>query len=101
MFSSPEVIRDKAELEKHILFDKPDEEGLTEWLVNNKGFTDTKVANGIERLKKCQGKKNQMRLDNFFKASAISSSKKVEAPKGKPGKGPIKSGATRGLRKTN
>jgi len=49
------------------------------------------VNNGIERLQKSQGKKNQSRLDSFFKSTLISS-KKVEAPKkggkaagGKPG----------------
>jgi hypothetical protein len=40
---------------------------MKEWLVNHKGFSETKVANGLERLQKCQGKKNQTRLDCFFK----------------------------------
>ena len=42
-------------------------EEMKEWLVNHKGFSETKVANGLERLQKCQGKKNQTRLDCFFK----------------------------------
>lgn len=40
---------------------------MKEWLVNHKGFSEIKVANGLERLQKCQGKKNQTRLDCFFK----------------------------------
>jgi len=84
LFNSPDVIDDKEVLEKSIVFDKPNEEELKSWLMNDKSFTEVKVTNGIERLKKSQGKKNQSRLDNFFKASFISSStKKVEAPKGK------------------
>ena len=35
-------------------------------------------------MKKSAGKKNQTRLDGFFKSSGVlSSTKKVEAPKGK------------------
>jgi hypothetical protein len=41
-----------------IVFEKPDEEALKEWLISSKSFAEVKVLNGIERLKKCQGKKN-------------------------------------------
>ena len=74
----PDVIREKDFLEKQIIFNKPNEEEMKEWLVNHKGFSATKVANGLERLQKCQGKKNQTRLDCFFKATITSSS---SAPK--------------------
>ena len=84
LFRNPDVIRDKEELRNLIKFEKPAEEEMKEWLVNSKGFTETKVTNGLERLKKCQGKKNQGRLDCFFKVSSVlSSTKKVEAPVGK------------------
>jgi flap endonuclease-1 len=96
LFKNPDCNRNREELEKHIVFDKPNEEELTSWLVGHKGFAEVKVTNGIERLRKCQGKKNQTRLDCFFKSTAISSSKKVEAPKGKA-KG---KGAKSGFRKT-
>ena len=84
LFKNPDVIRDRELLEKQIVFDKPDEIVMKEWLINEKGFAENKVFNGLERLKKSSGKKNQTRLDCFFKAGAmISSCKKVEAPKGK------------------
>ena len=84
LFITPDVIRDKEELEKLIVFDKPDEDELRKWLIQDKSFAENKVINGLERLKKCQSKKNQTRLDCFFKSAQISSSmKKVEAPKGK------------------
>jgi flap endonuclease-1 len=53
LFINPDVIRDKEVLQNLIKFEKPAEEELKEWLVGSKGFTDTKVNNGLERLKKC------------------------------------------------
>lgn len=52
LFLSPDVISDKDELEKLIVFDKPSEDELKDWLINQKGFTETKVNNGLERLLK-------------------------------------------------
>ena len=52
------MIRDKEELEKMINFDKPNEEELKDWLINQKGFAEVKVTNGLERLLKSQKKKN-------------------------------------------
>jgi flap endonuclease-1 len=51
-------------------WNKPDEESLKEFLVVKKGFNDLKVENGLKKLKACQGKTNQARLDCFFKAGA-------------------------------
>ena len=83
-FVSPDVWKDEDELKKHIVFTKPQEEEIKDWLLNKKGFAENKVNSGMERLLKCQVKKNQMRLDNFFKKSSVLSvSKKVEAPVGK------------------
>lgn len=87
LFLNPDVRTDKEQLKTELVQQPPKEEELKEWLIGSKGFTEVKVHNGIERLNKCQGKKNQSRLDSFFKAAMISSSKKVEAPgKGKAGK---------------
>lgn len=44
---------------------------------------EVKVTNGIEKLKKCQGKSNQARLDCFFKAGAAKSSTSGPTTKGK------------------
>jgi flap endonuclease-1 len=89
LFLNPDVIRDKAKLEKLIVFDKPNEEELKQWLIHQKGFAETKVINGLEKLVKCQKKKNQCRLDNFFKQSTIVSSKteKAKAPAAPKGRG--------------
>ena len=66
------------------------------WLTGSKNFSENKVNSGLEKLNKAQTKKNQIRLDSFFKKSVvISSTKKIEAPKksGAMKKGPKKSGA--------
>lgn len=58
MFKTPDVITDKAELEKLIKFTKPDEEGLKAFLINEKGFTEQKVEAGLKKLGSAQTKVN-------------------------------------------
>jgi flap endonuclease-1 len=88
LFIKPDVLSDAEELKKLIVFEKPYDEEMRTWLTGSKGFSENKVNSGLEKLTKAQTKKNQIRLDSFFKKSAvISSSKKVEAPKkSAPGK---------------
>lgn len=52
LFVNPEVISDKAELEALLKWNKPDEEGLKAFLVNEKGFTEQKVESGLAKLAK-------------------------------------------------
>lgn len=47
----------------------PDESGLIAFLVKEKGFSEVRVRNGLEALKKARRTKPQGRLDSFFKAS--------------------------------
>jgi len=49
---SPDVQSDLEFLKKQIVFDKPKEEEMKEWLMGSKGFAETKVVNGLERLNK-------------------------------------------------
>ena len=44
----------------------PDEAGLLDFLVREKGFNEERVRNGIARLKKAKGTAVQERLDTFF-----------------------------------
>jgi|LauGreDrversion4_2_1035121.scaffolds.fasta_scaffold468327_2 flap endonuclease-1 len=74
LFKAPDVLNDKAALEQLIKWDKPDEDGLKEFLIGSKGFMEIKVENGLKKLKSCQGKANQARLDCFFKAGATKQS---------------------------
>ena len=45
----------------------PDESGLIAFLVKEKGFSEERVRNGLEALKKARCTKPQGRLDAFFK----------------------------------
>ena len=58
LFKEPDVIKDKAELEKLIKFSKPDEEALKAFLVNEKRFTAEKVESGLKKLTSAQTKVN-------------------------------------------
>lgn len=51
LFHEPDGISDKATLEAQIKWNKPDEETLKEYLVNQKGFAENKVESGLKRLK--------------------------------------------------
>jgi flap endonuclease-1 len=85
LFKNPSVENDKATLEAQLKWNKPDEEGLKEFLIGSKGFQEIKVENGLKKLKNCQGKANQARLDCFFKqgpAKASTTATPVAKPKG-------------------
>jgi flap endonuclease-1 len=58
LFKSPEVITDKTTLEGLIKWTKPDEEALKAFLINEKGFTETKVESGLKKLSSAQTKVN-------------------------------------------
>ena len=44
----------------------PDEDGLIQFLVNEKGFSEERVRNGVQKLKKARGSSVQGRLTSFF-----------------------------------
>ena len=83
LFKNPEVITEKDALEALIKFNKPDEEELKAFLINEKGFTENKVESGLSKLKNAQTKVNQSRLDCFFKSAGVSQSKMPQPAKGK------------------
>lgn len=56
-----------------IAFKEPDEEGLTQFLVQEKLFNPDRVAKGVARLRKSLAQKTQGRLDQFFTISKPSS----------------------------
>lgn len=58
LFKEPDVIRDKAELEAKLKWNKPDPDALKNFLVTEKNFTENKVSGGITKLMNCQGKVN-------------------------------------------
>jgi len=68
----------------------PDEKGIIEFLVNEKGFQLERVQSGLKRLKAARGKSSQKRMESFFTVKPSTTKKrKVPPAKGK-GKGKAK-----------
>lgn len=83
MFNNPDVTPAEG---MEFKWEKPDEDALKKFLVEDKQFSENRIDNGIERLKKSLGKQNQSRLDSFFMKAPSSSTSKVEPKKGQMGK---------------
>ncbi|KAH9819973.1 PIN domain-like protein [Melampsora americana] len=65
LFVKPDVTKsDDIKLE----WNMPDVDGLVEFLVKEKGFDEERVRKGTNKLKLAMTKKQQGRLDGFFKA---------------------------------
>lgn len=60
----------------------PDEQGILDFLVKEKGFDEKKVQNVIEKIKKSRKQTTQVRLDSFFKVKEGSGKKKEPVKKG-------------------
>ena len=63
LFKKPEVI-DSSTVD--FKFNSPNIEGLKEFLVKEKNFSETRIENAIKRLGNAKSKANQSRLDSFF-----------------------------------
>lgn len=80
LFKNPDVI-DPAEID--LKWTPPDIEGLVEFLVGEKGFSEQKVRKAAEKLTKKNTAKPQGRLDDFFKVSKAPAGNLKEANKRK------------------
>ena len=86
LFKNPDVV-DTNGLE--LKFTAPDEEGVVDFLVKEKQFSEDRVRNALKKLKAAKGKSSQNRLESFFGAAFVKSStvgKRKEPEKGKGGK---------------
>ena len=86
LFKNPDVV-DTNGLE--LKFTQPDEEGVVDFLVKEKQFSEDRVRNALKKLKAAKGKSSQNRLESFFGAAFVKSStvgKRKEPEKGKGGK---------------
>jgi len=83
LFKNPQVIPpDQVEM----VWGPPDEQGLLQYLVTEKGFSEDRVKKGIQKLNKARGSAVQGRLDGFFMVTPCSPVKKqkiAEKAKGK------------------
>lgn len=64
LFVAPEVI-DPATID--LKWNEPDAEGITAFLVAEKGFSAARVEAGIAKLRKARASGSQSRMDSFFK----------------------------------
>lgn len=71
---------------------EPDVEGLVQYMVNEKGFSEERIRNGAKKLEKSRTTVTQGRLDNFFQVVSVTSTKRKEAD----AKGPDKKKAKKG-----
>jgi len=107
LFKKPDVI-DSASLVDSVKWNDPDEEGLVEFLVKEKGFSEERVRNGCAKLKKARGTSVQGRLTSFFgeptivkrkhEEEKVDSKKKAKTGKDSP-KGKKRSGKSQGKHK--
>lgn len=80
LFQEPEVA-DPEELE--LKWAEPDEEGLIDFMVTQKNFSEDRIRNGMKKLQKAKQGTTQGRLDSFFSVVSTSSTKrKLEEQKG-------------------
>ena len=63
LFKKPEVVDTSA---VEFKFNSPNIEGLKEFLIKEKNFSQTRVDNAIKRLNNAKSKASQSRLDTFF-----------------------------------
>ena len=63
LFKEPEVVNTK---DIKLEFKKPDFEGLKNFLVKEKNFSESRIENAIKRLDVAKSKASQSRLENFF-----------------------------------
>jgi flap endonuclease-1 len=87
LFKSPDVT-DPSKLVDKIKWNDPDEEGLIQFLVKEKGFNEDRVKNGCIKLKKARGSSIQGRLTSFFGEPTIKRKREeTQEPKKKKLKG--------------
>ncbi|EFA77418.1 XPG [Heterostelium album PN500] len=89
LFKNPDVI--KCQDLPEIVWKEPDVDGLIKYLVGEMGFNETRVQQGIEKLKKYKDTGVQTRIDTFFpmikrpRDEDAGSAKKKQKTVAKPG----------------
>ncbi|CAI8023861.1 Flap endonuclease 1 [Geodia barretti] len=87
LFMSPEVVKaDSVELK----WSKPDEAGLVQFMVEDKGFSEDRIRNGVRKLEKCKEGATQGRLDSFFTKLPSPATASKRKATGEHGHGPMR-----------
>ena len=94
LFLEPEV-SDAKDVE--LKWRDPDEEGIVKFMVEEKGFNEERIRNGVKKIIKSRQKSTQGRLDDFFKVlPSTPSNKRKSNDKGKLGSAKKKAKTTGG-----
>ncbi|XP_011487108.2 flap endonuclease 1-like [Oryzias latipes] len=75
LFLKPEVV-DCSSVE--LKWNEPDEEGLVQFMCNEKQFSEDRIRNGCKKIVKSRQGSTQGRLDSFFTVTGSLSSKRKE-----------------------
>mmetsp|Transcript_58509 Transcript_58509/g.67571 ORF Transcript_58509/g.67571 Transcript_58509/m.67571 type:complete len:386 (+) Transcript_58509:47-1204(+) len=89
LFVKPKVLEDTDKIE--IKFNKPDQDALKQFLVEEKGFSETRVDNAVNKMKAVDTKGHQSRLDSFFGKPVVVKRKEPESASASKGKGSAQS----------
>lgn len=73
LFKEPEVT---AGVDVDLKWTEPDEEALIKFMVEDKGFNEDRMRNGVKKLKSARTGSTQGRLDGFFKVLGTTSAKR-------------------------
>ncbi|CAH2350320.1 flap endonuclease 1 [[Candida] railenensis] len=87
LFHNPEIANSD---DISLKWTEPNVDGLIEYMVKQKGFSEDRIRSGAEKLKKGLKGGVQGRLDGFFQVVGTSSKKRAAEPKGAKGKKPKK-----------
>ena len=93
LFEEPDITDpEKIELK----WNPPNEEGLVQFMVEEKGFSEERIRNGVKKLQKSKQGATQERLDSFFKAvpSPTVDKRKATDARKEPAKKKAKTAAT-------
>ncbi|KAI8054516.1 flap endonuclease 1-like protein [Syncephalis plumigaleata] len=93
LFLNPEV-SDPETIE--LKWNDPDTDGLIAFMVTEKGFSESRIRAGIEKLQKSRSTSTQGRLDSFFKPSGIVSSSSTTTKRKTEEKSTVKAKRGRG-----
>ncbi|KAJ2908862.1 Elongation of fatty acids protein 2, partial [Coemansia aciculifera] len=73
---------DVSDCSTEFVWEKPDTEGMVQFLVQEMEFNEQRVRSAAAKLEKASGKGQQVRIDSFFKVTANRSAPKKEDAKG-------------------
>lgn len=83
LFINPEITDAK---EINLEWKDPDEEGIIQYMCNEKGFAEDRMRNGIKKIIKSRKTGTQVRLDSFFKVTSVTPKRKAEEISGNSSK---------------